>query len=168
MADFDIYSPGDIFDSRDVIECFEELEAEHGALQDAIDRAAELLEECRNDEQDAGEDDGGTSEAVLQADAELKEAEEAMETWDSYDEFMALKSFVDSAKDYGDWDHGETFIADSYFEEYAEDLAEDICGKAFREAEWPFNHIDWEAAADQLKQDYTSYEVNGSTYWARS
>jgi hypothetical protein len=169
MADFDIYSPGDVFDSRDVIERFEELDAEHGALQDAIDKAAEVLDDCRNTEQAAGEDDGGTSETVLQADFELTLAEEAMETWTEYDEYAALKKFVESANGYGDWDHGETFIADSYFEEYAEEIAEDVVGRdVIQNATWPLNCIDWEAAADQLKQDYTSYEIEGKTYWARS
>ena len=174
MADFDIYSPGDIFDSRDVIERFEELEAEHDLLQEAIDDAAEALDVANGEVEDFNRGEGsmvdGVAAEVAQGIAEvnLKEAETAMETWDSYDEFMALKRFVDSAKDYGDWDHGETFIADSYFEDYAQELAEDIGGAAIREAEWPMNCIDWAQAAAQLQSDYTSYEIEGKTYWARS
>lgn len=33
--------------------------------------------------------------------------------------------------------------------------------------EWPLRHIDWDAAAEELKQDYTSVEFDGVTYWIR-
>lgn len=186
MADFDINSPGDVFDSRDVIERWEELQSEHDSLQEAIDDAAEVLDQCKieadiwqGELDDAVRSDDDTAIDILesqradhnaaigQAEAELKEAEAAMETWTDYDEYAALKSFVGEASGYGDWDHGETFIAESYFEEYAEQLAEDI-GAVKRNAEWPYTCIDWKQAAEELKADYTSYEINGSTYWARS
>lgn len=66
-----------------------------------------------------------------------------------------------------DWIHGATLIRDSYFEEYARELAEDFHGKAIREASWPFDCIDWGAAAEALKQDYTSVEFSGVTYYVR-
>lgn len=171
--DFDINSPGDIFDSRDVIERFEELQAEHDLLQEAIDEAAEAFDVAKCEVEDAERGEGSMVDAVAAevamgiAEANLKEAETAMETWTDYEEFAALKSFVDEASGYGDWDHGETFIADSHFEDYAQELAEDI-GAVKRNAEWPYTCIDWKAAAEELKADYTSYEINGSTYWARS
>lgn len=64
---------------------------------------------------------------------------------------------------------GLTLIHDRYFTEYARELAKDI-GAIERKANWPLNHIDWKAAADELKHDYTEVdvEVDGieDTYWA--
>ena len=66
-----------------------------------------------------------------------------------------------------DWSYGATLILDSYFEDYARELAEDI-GAVPKDLSWPACHIDWEAAADALKMDYTEIEIDGLTYWARS
>lgn len=65
----------------------------------------------------------------------------------------------------GDW-YPVTLIRDDYFEQYARDLADDI-GAINRDAKWPNTHIDWEAAARDLQQDYSSVEWDGVTYWYR-
>lgn len=65
----------------------------------------------------------------------------------------------------GDW-YPVTLIRDDYFEQYARDLADDI-GAINRDATWPNTHIDWEAAARDLQQDYSSVEWDGVTYWYR-
>lgn len=57
-------------------------------------------------------------------------------------------------------------IAESYFQEYAQELAED-CGMVDTSARWPMNCIDWEQAARELQMDYGSIEIRGSTYWYR-
>jgi hypothetical protein len=36
-----------------------------------------------------------------------------------------------------------------------------------RDAKWPLNHIDWEAAAAELLTDYTSVTFDGVTFWVR-
>lgn len=59
-----------------------------------------------------------------------------------------------------------TLIRDSYFEEYAMEFASDI-GAISNDAKWPCTHIDWKAAADDLKQDYFRTVFGRSTYWAR-
>jgi hypothetical protein len=64
-------------------------------------------------------------------------------------------------------DNEPTMIAEQDFEAYAQELAEDI-GAIDRNANWPLNHIDWEAAANELKQDYMSVEFDGETYLVRS
>mgnify|MGYP001610086472 CR=1 FL=1 len=63
---------------------------------------------------------------------------------------------------------GVQLIRASYFETYAEELAEDI-GAIDRklEGQWPYNHIDWKAAAEELMQDYTEIDFDGVTYWYR-
>jgi len=56
--------------------------------------------------------------------------------------------------------------AKAYFQDYAQELAEDI-GSINKDAAWPNNHIDWEAAADELLTDYTEVEIGGITYYYR-
>ena len=58
-------------------------------------------------------------------------------------------------------------IADSYFETYARELAEDI-GAIDPKATWPVNYIDWTAAAEALQTEYTSVEIDGCTFWYRA
>lgn len=65
----------------------------------------------------------------------------------------------------GDW-YPVTLIRDSYFRDYAQELAEDI-GAINADATWPNNCIDWERAARELQMDYTSVEFDGVTYWVR-
>lgn len=67
--------------------------------------------------------------------------------------------------------HGDnlepTMIREDTFEEYAQELAEDV-GAIGADLQWPLMHIDWEAAADALKIDYTSVEYDGHTWLIRS
>lgn len=55
-------------------------------------------------------------------------------------------------------------IADYYFEEHAEELAIDL-GMMNSKKRWPLNHVDWAAAAAELKQDYIKIIVDDETYW---
>lgn len=76
---------------------------------------------------------------------------------------LKLRDQVDGSE----WDSGATLVRDSYFKEYAQQYADDIHGSAVRDATWPFDHIDWEDAADELRMDYTSVDFAGETYWYR-
>jgi len=147
----------DIIDSRDVIARIEELESEREALAEAAHEAcSELREEADEDRM-----------ADLAETAE--KAQDELTGWDEDEgqELAALKALADDADGYcSDWAHGATLIRDSYFTEYAEELAGDI-GAIDANAGWPARHIDWEAAADELKQDYTSVDFDGETYWMR-
>lgn len=74
---------------------------------------------------------------------------------------------IDSlAEEVSEWQHGAALIHESYFTEYAQELAEDI-GAIDKDAGWPLSHIDWNAAADALKMDYISVEFDGDTYYVR-
>jgi hypothetical protein len=85
---------------------------------------------------------------------------------DERDELAALKAFAAEADSADDWQHGATLIRDSHFKEYAQGLADDI-GAIDRNATWPANCIDWDEAADLLRQDYFSAEFGGVEYWVR-
>lgn len=65
----------------------------------------------------------------------------------------------------GDW-YPVTMIADWYFRDYAQELADDI-GAINSDATWPNNCIDWDKAARDLRMDYISVEFYGRTYWVR-
>lgn len=111
------------------------------------------------------------SEAI-EAYEDLENEDAAYRTEDEIESFQALKDFLEGVRglggDYqwrGDW-FPRTFIEEEYFPEYAKELAEDI-GAAPANAKWPGNHIDWAAAAHELKNDYTAVEFDNRTYWFR-
>lgn len=86
---------------------------------------------------------------------------------DERTELAALRRLAEEGEGLADWRYGETLIRDSYFTEWAQEYAED--NGAIPEANiWPGSYIDWEAAADALKMDYTSVDFDGVTYWGRS
>ena len=154
MATFDKYD--DIIDSRDVISRIEELEAE----RDALDKTVEEMDADYN-RASYGED-GTEHDALIQARKALKEWDD-----DNDAELAALKALADEASGYAaDWRHGETLIRDSYFRDYAMELAEDI-GAINRDATWPNTCIDWDQAARELQMDYTAVDFDGVTYWIR-
>lgn len=82
-------------------------------------------------------------------------------------ELTDLQELAATAAPYAeDWEYGEQLIRYSYFVEYAQELAEDIWPPAVPHA-WPTSHIDWQAAADELQQDYTEVNFAGVPYWIR-
>lgn len=85
-------------------------------------------------------------------------------------EKMLLQAFHqegESATD--DWEHGACCIRDSYFSEYAQQLAEELGATHPMNGtvNWPLYCIDWEWAARELQMDYTPIEFAGVTYWVR-
>jgi hypothetical protein len=86
---------------------------------------------------------------------------------DELEELDNLRAVAEQASGSPDWQYGETLIRDSYFEEYAQQLAEDI-GAVDRNASWPLSYIDWEAAAYALKYDYATVTFYGVMYWIRA
>jgi hypothetical protein len=87
-------------------------------------------------------------------------------TYGEADELIALQKLQSEAEGSADWLNGETLVRDSYFKEYAQDLAEDI-GAISSDASWPNNCIDWDEAARELQMDYGSANFDGVTYWLR-
>jgi hypothetical protein len=134
----------DVIDSRDVIARIEELQSEHDDLTIGIESAANPIEEI------------GAREAL----AEWLNGEEGQE-------LAALEKLAEEAEGYAeDWQYGAQLIRDSYFQDYAQELAEDI-GAIDKAANWPNTCIDWESAAQELQQDYTAVDFDGVTYWVR-
>lgn len=151
----------DLIDTRDLIKAIEDLEAERGAHHEEIEERAEELEELEADE-DADPD------AIAEVRKQLDEAETALAEWieAEADDLQTLKDFAEQVEDYcTDYLHGETLIRESYFTEYAEELVKDCFGLP---SDLPsFIVIDWEATADNVKQDYSEADFDGVTYYFR-
>jgi hypothetical protein len=62
-----------------------------------------------------------------------------------------------------------TLIADDYFVAYTQDYADQVGAiPTSRDGvRWPLMHIDWEAAAEDLKSDYSEVELLGHSFWYR-
>jgi len=76
-------------------------------------------------------------------------------------ELEPIQAFLQEFENYN---NDDTLIHEDYFQTYAQQIAED-CGGDTRE--WPFCHIDWEAAAEALQMDYTCVDFDGETYYVR-
>lgn len=120
---------------------------------DIID-SREVIERIRELEDQAAGDEGNADEVANLGDDERRE-------------LAALRSLAAETEGYAaDWRHGETLVRDSYFETYAQQLAEEL-DLVPEDAKWPANCIDWEEAARELQMDYTSVDFDGVTYWVR-
>lgn len=165
-------------DSRDVIKRIAELESDKDDARTNLEEAKAALADAERAYSEAADDDrkaGELGDAVTDAKAEVEHAQAAVnewekghesESWESRD-LRALLALQEEAEGYSDWAHGATLILDSEFENYARQTAEDT-GAIGRDPPWPVCHIDWAAAADALKEDYTSVGYDGETYWVRS
>jgi len=132
----DLDLTNDIIDTRDIINRVEELES---VLETAIEDGV-----WDDDDRATAQEELTALQAIL---TELKTVGGGDEQWR------------------GDW-YPITLIADSYFTDYAQELAED-CGMINDNASWPNNCIDWNKAARELRMDYTPVTINGFTYWTR-
>lgn len=106
-------------------------------------------------------------------DARIAELEEMQDDddWKGSEEKEELENLCrlrDDLEGYcSDWKYGVTLIRDSYFREYAEELVKDI-GDLPKDLPWYIeSNIDWKGVADDVRQDYTSGDFDGVTYWAR-
>ena len=151
-----ISNTDDVIDSRDVIERIEELEGERQDLQDAFETAVD------NELQNTDPEQRETLNTVR------NDAYKALTDWDEENkaELDALKALTEEAEGYSeDWRHGATLVRDSYFEDYARELLEDI-GDIPRNLPH-YIEINWEATARNIRVDYTEVDFDGVSYWVR-
>ena len=115
--------------------------------RDVIERIAEL--ESKRDDFDA--EDDTTWEYNNPEDAE---------------ELAALQALQDEASQYSDdWTYGSQLIKAEYFVDYCQELVSDI-------GDMPRNIpgylvSDWDATAENIKEDYTEVDFAGDTYFVR-
>lgn len=79
-------------------------------------------------------------------------------------ELDTLYTFRNDANN-GEWDYGQTFIHVSYFQEYVQELVVDIGDLP---SDIPhYIEIDWEATAENVRQDYAWVDFDGEEYLTR-
>ena len=159
-------------DTRDLYKRQQELED----LKQAVESAQEALKEAEDasaehsatadgtpDNKEAfDEEEERLGEAVSDAQMALDDAQAEYGT----EEQEELADLDNLESEITDWRHGESMIPESEFEDYARELAEEIGG--MDDAKWPFTCIDWEKAADELKQAYTPVSYQGEDYFVRA
>ena len=136
-------TPGeDVIDSRDVISRIDDLREE-------LESAHSI--QVGEDGDDANED---FDEWLERASANANHAYH-----NEASELVGLENLASEAEDCGDWKFGATLVHEDYFTEYTEQMIKDCYSmpKEFESGNWPFRHmtIDYDAAADELKSDYT-------------
>lgn len=132
----DITNAADLIDVRDIIARVEDLEA--------------LVPQTPEDVMP------GTGEEREEIAAELDELTNLLD---------ALEGMGGDEQWRGVW-YPVTLIRDSYFRDYAQELAEDI-GAINADAAWPNHCIDWDQATRELRMDYSAIDYGGVTYWTR-
>jgi hypothetical protein len=165
-------------DTRDLYKRKCELEG----LRDTLTEAREALEEANQAFSESEKEEPEVTSEGVEAWDKWSEQNDALEDAVSEAEGNVAAALIDFGEDeeselaeletleneISEFRHGETLIHEDDFEGYARELAEDLHGKAVREATWPFTCIDWSEAADELQQDYSAVEYQGQTYLARS
>ncbi len=66
----------------------------------------------------------------------------------------------------GEWEYGETLIPENDFQEYAQELADDL-GLLNDPVAWPYTCIDWERAANDLASDYSLIKFDNEWYYVK-
>lgn len=83
-------------------------------------------------------------------------------------ELKALKELAGECEGYSDWNHGEQLIREDCFVDHITELINDCyeMPKEMDSGKWPFNHMtmDYEAAAEEAEQDYTTVSFMGHDY----
>lgn len=143
-----------ILDSRELQQRLDELQQDFANWKENLspEQISKIKDEYEipDDEEIPDEELGWAWEDEVGSDAlELKSLTELREQFDSRT-----------------WEDGITLVKDSYFEEFAEDEADQL-GLVENINQWPYNCIDWSRAADQLRMDYSSVDFDGETYWYR-
>ena len=168
-----ISNTDDVINSRDIIERIDELTNDFQVLVDAIE-SAETDAERETAFADLATWLIGHTEIVSDLEALEDITFDDVSDWaeaDDAHELKALLALADEAECSPDWSYGETLIHEDYFTEYIEELINDCyeLPKEFNSGDWPWRHmtIDYEAAADEAKQDYIEVNFDGATYYIR-
>jgi hypothetical protein len=155
----------DILSMDDLTARFAELRDERAGLVEAVEEAQGALNDLGDDADSDTRDDAENEFAYARK--QLAEFDE-----NDGDELEKLTQLLDETRGYGgdhqfegDWFPGQ-LIAESDFEDYARELAEDI-GAIPDDASWPCTCIDWEKAARELQTDYSSVTYDGTEYLYR-
>lgn len=87
---------------------------------------------------------------------------------DEYDreELDILLKLQEECEGYSDWKYGETLIRESYWEDYVQELVEEL-GYISKDFPW-WIEVNWGRTAENVAQDYTTVDFDGTDYYIRS
>lgn len=132
---------------------------------------------CGEDLKPAKDDDGWRTDVwvTLEGDAHCAQSEDGKHAPDGdglddtdQERLEALQALeIDLGSDLKDYARNEsTLVPESEFQDYAEELADDI-GMVDKDSAI-YHYVNWEKWADALKMDYTEVQFDGETYLIRS
>jgi len=151
----------DIIDSRALYLRKDELEM----MKSAVDAAQEEYEDAQGELALMNPEDESIDEARERVATALQDLKDAQDEF-SLPEQQELDMLTNLENEIDDFMHGVSLIADDYFETYAQEYAHDVCEMPGRGSlRWPFTCIDWKQAAEELKSDFSSVEIEGNTYY---
>jgi hypothetical protein len=85
------------------------------------------------------------------------------------EELAALQKLVKDVEEISGEEcrYGVSIISDGYFTDYIRERFVDTrdSDHPVNLNEWPFSHIDWDAAADEEKRGYTEVTFDGRSFW---
>lgn len=100
---------------------------------------------------------------------DIRFEEEEIESWkeDWYTELEVIEAINEVENEVGnEWEYGVALIEEDDFEDFVEQDLED-CGYISKDLpSWII--IDWEATANNVKQDYSEVDYQGRTYLFRA
>lgn len=141
----------------------EELQKELDSLRSYRDDVEEYLRDLREEmwstvkEEPEEWNKAVQSGLVDEAHAVIEEAESYLEAGQTAaDEILELLNFQNEFSRY------DSLISEEAFPDHAMDMADLQGSVSF--SKWPYNHIDWRAAADELRHDYTEIDVLDFTF----
>lgn len=164
---------GDYIDARDAEARLDYLREEKSDLESDVGEAEEAIADAEWDvavlENGNGPDPDGMDvlrDSVTERVVALEQAKAALKDWelDYGGEYGALgseESIIRSASG-----NGETLIEESKFADYVEEFCQD-CGYIPKDIPWWIS-IDWDATAENVKQDYSTVELHCGTYYVRN
>lgn len=177
MKEYEPIEADEYLDSRQIIERLEYLKQEQDDLKEAVDDIFERIEEFKQetgvwihpaaDWLDTSNPDWLHLWRLRFLYEDLAERDDEFREWleEHGDELEALQDLEDQSGNIPDWEYGAQLIRDDKFAEHAEETARDIYDI---KSGWPFDYIDWDAAAEALQQDYTCIRFMGEDYWVRA
>ncbi len=143
-----------IIDTRDVCSEADEYEDSIACKQEEIDMKESEIADL-DDDDDELDDDRQTLDGELEnLQSELEGLKEESED---------IIEFRDDCQLYG----GEvTLINEDYWVDYVQEYAREVC--ATDDSDWPFNCIDCDRAADELRIDYSTITFRGQDFYIRA
>jgi hypothetical protein len=155
-----ISNSADVIDSRDIEERIDELAVTKEALEKEVHEAEVALAYVQLNME------GEEKEENIQDD--LDTAKEALKEWeDDVDEGVEYETLLAFKRDVGssEWDSGVTLVRETYWVDYVEEMVKDIGDMPSKIPDYIV--IDWDATADNVKQDFSIADYDGVTYYYR-